>query len=222
MEYNSYVDKDLVYQLLPSELATLAVIEYTGKDFKSYQTYLNNLEQYRWDHTALVGLRDIQKRPALVHALVNCKTSGKFVLYYYKNKNVIDNIIKGQLVDYLDDEACCNLKTIRDGPTDSDVTMHQLETQQRTSLRGRLALPFKTTVEQKQAINWLLIKYDEKLEADLMRTTPEETPLPKQEEMYTTKGDDHYEAEFQIIGKTIGETINDALIDPSRASSSLG
>ena len=216
VEYNSYVDKGLVYQLLPSELATLAVIEYTGKDFKSYKNYLNDLEEYWWDHTALVGLRDIQKSPRLVHALVNCKTSGKFVLYYYKNKNVIDNIIEGQLVDYIDEEARLNLQTIRD-LNDSDVVV------QKTNNRGRLTFAnLKTTVEQKNAINWLLLKYGQKQEDDLMRTAPEETPLPAQAEMYTKKGDDYYEKEFQIIGKIINETINDTLIDPSRSSSSLG
>ena len=149
---------------------------------------------------------------------MNCKTSGKFVLYYYKNNNVIDNIIEGQLVDYIDEEARLNLQTIRD-LNDSDVVM------QKTNNRGRLTFTnLKTTVEQKNAINWLLLKYGQKQEDDLMRTAPEDTPLPAQAAMYTKDGDEYYEGDFNIVGEIIGELINDneTLIDPARSSTSLG
>ena len=43
-EYNSYVDRDLVYQLLPSELVTMSVISYTRVDFKAYKIHLNTLK----------------------------------------------------------------------------------------------------------------------------------------------------------------------------------
>ena len=61
VEFNSFVDKDLVYQILPRELVTLTVVEYTGKDFRDYKNYLNELEDRWWDNTALVGLKDIEK-----------------------------------------------------------------------------------------------------------------------------------------------------------------
>jgi hypothetical protein len=46
VEYNSFVRKNLVYQLLPRELVTLCVVEYTGRDMRNYKNYLNNLGDY--------------------------------------------------------------------------------------------------------------------------------------------------------------------------------
>ena len=39
----------------------MTVIEFTGKDFKAYRDYLNNLQDHWGDHTALIGLKDIEK-----------------------------------------------------------------------------------------------------------------------------------------------------------------
>jgi hypothetical protein len=208
VEYNDFVGKNFVYQLLPRELVTLGVVEYTGKEFDNYRQYINGLNDYWWDHTALIGLADIGKNYALVHALLNCGRAGKFAEYYMSNKLVIDQTIEGLLVDYIDEEAQRNLTSILTVKGYVDVV-------EKTTYNGcKTYTRIQTTIEQKKAINWILTMYEKKLKDDVKKkTSTTDTPLPEKDVMYSKIEDDWFFAE---------SLTTETLIDPGCASTSLG
>ena len=206
-EWNSYVGRGLVYQLRTRELATMTVVEYTGRDFKAYRNYLNTLQDYWWDHTALIGLADLEKNNALAHALLNCKTSGKFAEYYQNNRFVVDNVLGESLLNFMDKDAKSNLETILRKEVDLGKATPTGKKTTRPDFGG-----IQASVTEKNSIAWLLRKYKEKLEDDLLREQPAETPMPTTEAMYASHNGQYFprmEGDFCVL-------------DPASSTGALG
>ena len=140
----------------------------------------------------------------LAHALLNCKTAGKFALYYYNHKEVVDGLLGQPLVDYLDEEAMKNLKQILKTNNVVRDLNHRMK-------RGDYS-NIETSVAEKNSIKYIMEQYTKKLENDLMKTTPNETSMPETDSMYTRLGADYYPRE------DFGFTV----IDPATSSVAMG
>ena len=184
----------------------MTVIEFTGKDFKAYRDYLNNLQDHWWDHTALIGLKDIEKNNMLVHALLSCKTAGKFAEYYYNNRFVVDKMLGDSLLNFVDQEVKSNLKTILETP-DATMLGKKYDRTKKPDFGG-----IQTSVSEKNAINWILEKHAQKLEDEILRAQPEETSMPTTDSMYASIDGQYYprlDGDFLVL-------------DPATSSGALG
>ena len=163
----------------------MTVVEYNGRDFRAYRNFLNTLQDHWWDNTALVGLADVEKNYALAHALLNCKTSGKFAEYYQNNRFVVDNLLNESLLNFMDQEVKSNLEGILRTKQDLGKPGNK-----KTMTKPDFAV--ETSVTEKNAINWLLKKYREKLEDEVLREQPQETSMPTTESMYAAHNGEYF------------------------------